>query len=417
MAELALEPITTLAAANAYLKQFNDQASTEYNLSNMLKLTEYLGNPQDKVKAIHVAGTSGKTSTAYYIAALLTAAGQTAGLTVSPHVDKVNERLQLNGQPLPEAKFCQALNEFSLLIEDAPVRPSSFELKVAFAFWYFARINADYAVIEVGLGGLKDATNVITRADKLCVITDIGFDHMKTLGNTLSEIAIQKAGIIHRGNKVLARDQSADINGVLQNRAKRQAADLELVSPTPSADHTIPDYQWRNWSLANQAFDFLAQRDKLPKLSASQLEASRHISIPGRMDIRHINGKTIVMDGAHNAQKMQAFVDSFKQLYPGVKPALLLAMRTGKEYEDIVPILSPLASRVITTTFASSQDLPIHCVPPKELAAAFNGSVLAVAVADQRRAFQELLAGPEEFCVLTGSIYMLGQVRNKEGLV
>jgi len=408
--------ITSLAAANAYFKHFNDQASTVYNLDNMLKLMDFLGNPQDKFKVLHVAGTSGKTSTSYYLAALLTAAGQKTGLTVSPHVDKVNERLQLNGQPVAEPEFCEALTEFSELIEAAPVRPSSFELKVAFAFWFYAKEQVNYAVIEVGLGGLKDATNVINRSDKVCVITDIGLDHVKILGGSLAAIAAQKAGIIHQGNAVFTHRQTPEVMKVFSETAEREAASLTVVNNGDSQDVTLPDYQWRNWTLAQQVYEFVARRDGLSRLSEDQLWESRHISIPGRMEAHQVGGKTIVMDGAHNEQKMRAFIDSFQKLYIGVKPAVLLGMRTGKEYRAIAPILAQLASRVITTTFVSSQDLPVHAVPPDELAAAFEGLVPAKSIADQRAAYQELLNGPEEVLVITGSIYMLGQIRNNENL-
>jgi dihydrofolate synthase/folylpolyglutamate synthase len=417
MAGVVTRRITNLEEANDFFKNFNDQANTEYSLDNMVRLMDYLGNPQNEFKILHIAGTSGKGSTAYYAAALLTAAGQNTGLTVSPHVDKVNERLQLNGQPLPEAEFCRALTEFSELLNDAPVRPSSFELKVAFAFWYYAKEKVDYAVIETGLGGLKDATNVIGRSDKVCIITDIGLDHVKVLGDNLTEIAAQKAGIIHEGNAVFMHRQPAEVMSVFEAASENNGAKL-YVAPAGNdiGDSDLPDYQRRNWSLAYEAYKFVAERDGLKLLSAEDMNKTRHISIPGRMDVRQIGNKTIVMDGAHNVQKMQAFADSFSKLYPGVKPAILLAMRTGKEYQDIVPILAPLASRIITTTFVSSQDLPIHCIPAEELAAAFKDVVPVKSIADQRAAYRELLSSPEDVGVLTGSIYMLGQIRNNEGL-
>lgn len=408
--------ITSFADANAYLARYNQPADTKYDLAVMRALMAYLGNPQDKVKVVHVAGTSGKTSTAYYISALLTAAGLEVGLTVSPHVDEVNERLQVNGRLLPEAEFCRALSEFAGLVEKAPLRPSSFELKAALAFWYFAKQGLDYAVVEVGLGGLKDATNVITQSDKLCIITDIGFDHMKTLGNRLADIAEQKSGIIHPGNSVITYRQPAEAMKVLETTCKRKKAVLEIVAEAPNPDTDLPDYQWRNWSLARAAYDLLAGRDKLPGLSESQLAKTRQLIIPGRMDTRQLGGKTLVMDGAHNQQKMEAFVASFKKLYPGVKPAVLLAMRDGKEYQSVVPLLVPFASRVITTTFTGSQDFPVQCVPPEELAAAFKGRLPVKSVPGQAQAFQALLDGPEDTVVLTGSIYMLGQIRAKKHL-
>ena len=165
-AEAALLPYVPLVA------QLTGKATTLERA--IIPLMALAGNPQDRLKTVHIAGTSGKTSTSYYIAALLGAAGKTVGLTVSPHVDSITERIQINGQPLPDAEFCQELETFLDIVKQAPQPPSYFELLYAFALWVFGRRHVDYAVIETGMGGLYDATNVATRADKVCVITDIG---------------------------------------------------------------------------------------------------------------------------------------------------------------------------------------------------------------------------------------------------
>ena len=170
--------ITNFSESKDYLRQFYNYAA-EYKLDAMQAFMEYLGNPQDKVQVIHVAGTSGKTSTCYYIAALLHGAGYKVGHTVSPHVDEINERVQINLEPLPETQFCEALSEFSDLVAGFDQQLSYFEVMVALAYWYFAKVGVDYAVIEVGLGGRIDGTNVVTRGDKISVITNIGFDHTK----------------------------------------------------------------------------------------------------------------------------------------------------------------------------------------------------------------------------------------------
>ena len=166
-----------------------------YTLDTMRALMLALGNPQNSYKTIHVAGTSGKTSTSYYIAALLGQTGKKIGLSVSPHVDNVNERVQIDLVPLDEHEYCQQFSTFLQIINKLRIKPTYFELLIAFAFWQFAQEKVDYAVIEVGLGGLLDGTNVIERSDKVCVIADIGLDHVAVLGNSLAGIAAQKAGI------------------------------------------------------------------------------------------------------------------------------------------------------------------------------------------------------------------------------
>ncbi len=407
-----MQQLATFAEVNEYLRRFHDQSQTEYKLDNMLRLVDFLGNPQEKFKTVHIAGTSGKTSTAYYMAALLTAAGRKTGLTVSPHVDEMNERVQVNGRPLFEAEFCVAITEFLGLIEGAPVKPSWFELMVAFAFWYFAREGVEYAVVEVGLGGLKDGTNVIARPDKVCIITDIGFDHMKTLGKTLAEISGQKAGIIQPHNDVFTFKQAPEVMKALESRVKEQQAHIHIVDESPNPELSVPDYQFHNGLLAYQVFRFIQERDGLPLPDDETLDEMRQLKIPGRMDAWLVADKTIVFDGAHNQQKMQAFVSSFQKLYPGVKPAVLLAMREGKEYQAVAPLVAGLASRVILTTFETTQDLPVKSLPPEQLAAAFPAGFPVQVITDQKAAFKALMAAPEQLCVVTGSLYLLGQIRN-----
>ena len=193
--------IRNLSEANAallpYVSQTPRMTGDDLKLERVMKLMDVLGNPQDKLPVIHIAGTSGKTSTGYYMAALLKAGGKKAGLTISPHIDSVNERVQIGGSPLPEAEFCSELGNFLEIIRGAGQSPSYFELLYAFALWVFVRRGVDYAVVETGLGGLLDATNVTGRADKVCIITDIGFDHEYVLGSGLAQIAAQKIGIVH----------------------------------------------------------------------------------------------------------------------------------------------------------------------------------------------------------------------------
>ena len=405
--------INNFAEANDYLRQFHDLKNTKYDLVKMKKLVKHLGNPQNKLRVIHIGGTSGKTSTAYYISALLIASGYKTGLTVSPIVDEINERVQLNGQPLEESEFCKALTSFSKLIKNSAVKPSWFELMIAFAFWYFAENKVDYAVIEVGLGGLKDATNVINRVDKICVITDIGYDHTNVLGKTLSAISTQKAGIILPNNAVFTYDQGPEIMKVFMDQCQKVGSSLNIVKNVKNNITSMPDYQFRNWNLALQVYRYISNRDRLPKLSSNDLKLTQKILIPGRMDVRQIYGKTLVMDGAHNTQKISAFISSFKKIYPGVKPAILIAMRPGKSYSEVASLVSPFASSVITTTFVANQDLPISSLPASKLANYFKDKVPTISIEDQSLALKTLLDSKEEIIVITGSIYLLGQLRKK----
>jgi dihydrofolate synthase/folylpolyglutamate synthase len=413
-ANLALQPYVPLVA------QLTGKDTTLARIQPLMKL---LGNPQDKLRVIHIAGTSGKTSTAYYLSALLSATGKKIGLTVSPHVDSVAERIQINGKPLSEQVFCQELTEFLKIIQKAPEPPSYFELLYAFSLWVFARQNVDYAVIETGMGGLHDATNVAARPDKICVITDIGLDHTHILGKTITEIATQKIGIVHENNQVFTYVQSQEVMAVFQDWANRHHAVIHSTTQDAQRQASgldfsgIPNYQVRNWLLANWVYAYLVKRDNLQSLTSKVLLQTLTIKIPARMDILRVKGKTIIMDGAHNLQKMSALVSSFKELYPGVKPAIVIGLKHDKDYKDVAVLLSSLAARVITTSFDSSQDLPVKPMDPELLAEAFDGRVPTKVIADPVAATRALLDSPEPVGLITGSFYLLSEIRNNKGLL
>jgi dihydrofolate synthase/folylpolyglutamate synthase len=382
-----------------------------------------LGNPEKKLRVVHIAGTSGKTSTAYYMAALLHSAGKTVGLTVSPHVDSVTERVQLNGQPMPDQQFCAELAEFLEIVDTAPEKPSYFELLHAFATWVFAHQGVDYAVLETGMGGLHDATNVAARRDKYCIITDIGLDHTRILGNTLAEIAAQKVGIVHDHNLLLMYQQVPEVMSVITEWVDEHQAQLLVTTERAEAklakaSKSMPLYQQRNWLLAYRAYRELALRDSLPNLDDEMLAQTQAVQVPARMDVRRVQGKTLIMDGAHNVQKMTTFIASFRQAYPGIKPAVLLALKKDKDAAAIGPLLADFAAQVIVTTFTSSQDLPATPADPTALAEAFRqaGVPQVTAEPDSRTAYRQLLAAPGEIGVITGSFYLLSQLRNQEDL-
>jgi dihydrofolate synthase/folylpolyglutamate synthase len=421
--------IKTIEAANAALLPFvplvKQLTGADTVFDRIVPLMELLGNPQNRTRIVHIAGTSGKTSTAYYISALLTASGKRTGLTVSPHVDSITERVQIDGVPIADASFCSYLGEFLDIVEQAPAKPSYFELMYAFSFWVFGREQVDYAVIETGMGGLHDATNIAGRPDKLCIITDMGFDHMHILGNTLREIAGQKIGIVHEQNPVIMYEPAGVVKEVVEEWVSSHDAKLlmtaqeaELAAYGGGFAADMPQFQQRNWLLAYAAYRFLQARDGLSGMSAELLRGTQALQVPGRMDRRLVGGKVVVMDGAHNDQKMETFLRSFQHAYPGVKPAMLIAFKEGKEPATVAPLLAPLASEIIITTFDTSQDLPAKSINPDESAKIFQAAgVQNVSVeADHHKAFERLLASASDVCIITGSFYLLSQLRKDERL-
>lgn len=408
-ANLALQPYVPLVA------QLTGKDTT---LKRIQPLMQMLGNPQDKLQAIHIAGTSGKTSTAYYLSALIGATGKKVGLTVSPHVDSVTERVQINNQPINDDLFCNELSQFLEIVQQASEKPSYFELIYAFSLWVFVRQKVDYAVIETGMGGLYDATNVIIRPDKICVITDIGFDHTRILGNTLTEIATQKIGIVHDHNVVFTYIQADEIMQTFQNWTTAHHALLTTITQTEERQQSgldfsgIAKYQERNWLLAYKVYQYLVERDSIENLTSEVLMKTLQTAIPGRMDIKQLHGKTLIMDGAHNFQKMTAFEESFKELYPNIKPVVIIALKHDKDYQEVADLLSSFAERVIVTTFSSSQDLPVKSMEARILAEAFGNRLPVQVINDPILAVRTFLNGPESIGVVTGSFYLLSQIRN-----
>ncbi|MDB5163869.1 MAG: hypothetical protein JWS12_487 [Candidatus Saccharibacteria bacterium] len=390
-----------------------------YTLERMQSLMQLLGNPQDSLRVIHIAGTSGKTSTAYFVAAQLVAAGKKVGLTVSPHIDQVNERVQLNLTPLSEREFCRELGTFLELIKPLKPEPTYFEILVALAYWVFAKHKVDYAVVEVGLGGLLDGTNVVSREDKICVITDIGLDHTHVLGTSLPEIAAQKAGIIGQHNHVFSFHQNDEVMQTLRVQADNHQAELHVVPTLPpkpdKALDLLPIFQRHNWELAAAVYDYVRKRDNLPKLTPEQLDATSKTYIPARMEIISRGEKTIVLDGAHNAQKMQTLATSMKARFLDNTVATLLAIVDSPSFEartDLRPILN-LSNRIFVTSFGdSSEDYIKHAVDPSLIAEHCRslGFKDITVISDPVAAFETLLQAPEPVLLVTGSLYLMGQV-------
>src|SRR5690606_25804198 len=196
------------------------------DLTNTLKLCEALGNPQSRFRSIHVAGTNGKGSTSHMLAAVLQAAGYRTGFFTAPHLLDFRERIRINGALIPESFVATFVHEHRALIES--IQPSFFEVTVVLAFDYFARERVDIAIIETGLGGRLDSTNVITPL--LSIITNIGYDHTPMLGNTLQEIAAEKAGIIKPGVPVIVGEWQREVSGVFERVAQERGSPLYFAS-------------------------------------------------------------------------------------------------------------------------------------------------------------------------------------------
>lgn len=416
-----MRAITNFADANDLLSQFatSTMEPTTYTLETIKDFMAMLGNPQNNLKIIHVAGTSGKTSTAYFAASLLHSAGYRVGLTVSPHIDQINERAQIDLESLTEKEYCQELSIFLGLVEDSKLKLSYFEILVSFAYWLFDKRGVEYAVVEVGLGGLLDGTNVIARQDKVCIITDIGLDHTKVLGNTMSEIAYQKAGIIYDTNVVFMNEQPKEVIDVIIQVSKKKNATLNILKPTVNsldASIQLPLFQKRNLSLALTTVQHVLKRDSHHELTPTMIKDAARIYIPGRMEVMTYQGKTLVLDGSHNEQKITALVDSMKQQFPDTTITMLVSFGANKITSVIasLKLLRQLGSSIIITEFVASQDelrTPIKVETLKDYAdqAGFKDIVCQ---ADSTKALKLLLEDQNSIGLITGSFYLLHHVRD-----
>lgn len=406
--------ILDLNEATTILNSYISEKETNYSLDRMVKLMDFLGNPQNNIRIVHVAGTSGKTSTAYYTAALLMEAGYKVGLTVSPHITSVNERVQINLQALEEGEFCQLLAKFLPFVELSAVRPTYFELLIAFAFWSFDKLGVDYAVVEVGLGGLLDATNVIDRNDKICLITDIGLDHTEILGHTIGEITAQKAGIIHVENEVFMNRQNREVEDVVRQKCIDVNARLHILDKE-NAVPTLPLFQNRNLSLATAAYACVARRANKPQLTSRQIRSVSQTLIPARMEVFTIDDKIVVLDGAHNVQKIDALTRSLRAYFPDQAITIVASFGRNKlsGVKEGLCQLRAISDTIICTMFDGGQDeirVPMGDSEVAKIAQEVGFRRVTISH-DPVKAIDDFLLSPRGILLVTGSLYLASQVR------
>lgn len=412
-----------------------------------------LGNPQDEVKTIHIAGTSGKGSTSYILSSLLRAQGFTVGTHVSPHTYDVRERSMINLEVPEEPEYLTVLNEMVSTIASMDSkdtgRPTYFEVTMAEAFSLFARHKVDYTVLETGVGGRYDPSNSISRSDKLAVITRIGLDHTDVLGDTVDKIAYQKAGIIPSNGESLSIHQSSGAaERVIKEVAHERGSSLAFVDSsetvknihlTPQGvvfdyndgeleikDCVIPSlgtYQVENAVVAITTMKHLAKRDGFTIDPQSIKDGLNKAHIPGRSEIREYQGKTVMFDGAHNPQKLEALTKSIAELSLPRKPIWVIAAKKGKDAEGMLRIIAPYAEKIITSEFfkdEKAEHLKNFSLSADELASIarplLDASTEIVPVKNSQLALGLALGGAskDQIIVVSGSIYFLGDIHKKQ---
>ncbi|UPU33495.1 bifunctional folylpolyglutamate synthase/dihydrofolate synthase [Pediococcus acidilactici] len=398
-------------------------------LKRMRQFLTELGNPQTKIQAVHVAGTNGKGSTIAFLTSLLGQEGRQVGTFTSPFITRFNERIAVNGQPISDEAVANLVTQVRPVVEKMDQTelggPLEFEIVTAMMFLYFAQYPVDVVLVEVGIGGLYDSTNVFTPL--VSVITNVGWDHMALLGNTLPEIAQQKAGIIKPHVPVVTGVQVPEALTVIKRVANEQHAPLMVLDDDfkltgDPADFESNDchvsniksgllgvYQLKNLAVAIQAAVVLS-RQRGWKLSDDQIRrASLQARWPGRMEIMQ-QEPLVVLDGAHNLPGVQALKQSLQTYWQDRPIHILAAILDDKLFQPMIDELLTIPNAQLTLTNFQN---PLHrqVVQPAELVA--NEARQINYEANWRTALRQLIkqANPRDVVIITGSLYFVSEVR------
>ena len=400
-----------------------------FNLDLIRVLLMRLGNPEKKIAAVHITGTNGKGSTSAFLTQMLTEGGYKTGLYTSPAMTRITERIRTGLTEIPEAAFAayaeRVRAEAEKMAAAGEGSPSEFEQVTALAFLYFAEEACDIAVIEAGLGGRLDATNVIP-APLLAIFTPVSFDHMEVLGDTLALIAAEKAGIIKPGTgAVLSAPQEEEVLQVLKGRAAEMGvpfytAGLPDNAPGDASLHetVLPDgtlrdvsfagsYQRGNASLAAAAVRLLA--DRFPVSEAAVRRGAETMRWPGRYELLQTD-PCVIADGAHNAAGVRTLMESLSGQYPGKRFIFITGVLADKQVDEMLDAAAPYAKMFFTVTPDSVRALPAEALRERLRERGLKAEACESAAAAVRRALDA--ADVSDVICAFGSFYFIGKVRS-----
>lgn len=398
------------------------------------KCLQTLDRPDRAYRSVHITGTNGKTTVSHMIAALLQASGLKVGLYTSPHLGHFRERISINGHPLGDQELMDACNQLKSLMDDADVSMSPFEFLTVAAFFAFRAANIDYAVVEVGIGGRADATNVI--APDVSVITNVDFDHMDILGNTLAQIAAEKSGIIKPFTPVVCGPLQDGPRSLVLSRAERLKSPVLLmgqdydttnfvrtgyrgtsilrVGPKAWPGITVNSpaaFMATNAVQAVAAYDVLRCRGLVPPLDEPVLRRTfEQLQLPTCCEVL-AGDPTIVIDGAHNASAAANLSSTIRSIRDGRRTVLLVSLSREKEIGKIIRHLADAeADQAVFTRYPENR-----AAAPEDLAAIWQSCTSASTdiANDPAEAFQRAVqaAGPLGLVVVTGSVELGGYCR------
>lgn len=406
------------------------------------KVLARFGDPQRQYRTIHVTGTKGKGSVSTMIAGILQAAGYRVGLLTSPHLQDIRERIQVDRSMIPEEAFAALVEDSWPVFEALPTARFP-ECLNAIAFRWFQRSQVDFAVIEVGVGGRLDATNVLT--PELAVFTSISFDHMHLLGNTLAAIAGEKAGIIKPGCTVVSAPQAAEAQAVIAERASALGCpfiavgrDVRFTPAAPDAAGqrvTIEDEdrnEGRDKGAVTYQVGLLGEHQAVNAavaVGAVRALRARGVTIPpeavraglravfwpGRFELA-ADDPLLILDGAHNGESALRLRQTVQALYAGWRVVLVYGAKAHKDVIGTLAELVPIADSVVLTRASDAIAQPPDALLPYPAQAGYHGPVQAAPTLADALALARAAAQPDGLLLLTGSLYLVGDARTLLGL-
>jgi len=414
-------------------------AAAKFNLENISLLAKNLGYPERKYPSVHIAGTNGKGSTAAFLESILRNGGYRTGLYTSPHLERINERIRVNGEEISDSAFASVFSRIHRAIErllaDGALRahPTFFECVTAIAFAYFAEAGVEFAVFETGLGGRLDATNIVT--PEVSVITRIDFDHENFLGHSLREIAGEKAGIIKAGVPVVIAEQREEARAALVGKAReRNASVVETPAAFVVESQEMVEGRIRAaaqeiatgtlFEIAPRLAGRFQLQNALNAIATARLLHSKGAHIddaaieqgiasavwPGRIEKVHSN-PDIYLDGAHNPSAAGELATFLEENLQGRKLIMIFGALRDKAVDEIAGILFPLASEIIFTQPNTSRSTSAAQLAEITGHHAVNFKIIP----DASEAFEAALAltKPSDVICITGSLYLVGDLRRR----
>ncbi|MDQ6766396.1 MAG: bifunctional folylpolyglutamate synthase/dihydrofolate synthase [Candidatus Eremiobacteraeota bacterium] len=401
----------------------------------MRRLLRRLDNPERHFASVHVGGTAGKGSTATMCAAILSAAGFKVGLHTKPHLHSVTERARIGGVAISEEQFAEIFSQLLPVIDEMRGEqwgaPSYFELLVALSFTYFAREAVDIAVVEVGVGGSLDGTNLIH--PKVSVITNVGTDHKDVLGDTVEQIARDKAGIIKNGVPVVTAAEQPSVRRIIEDAARSHGASVTVVSEAARAASTVTDLSYAQdvriqtalqsyaftlpligeFQVTNAATAILACeqiRQEFPISSQDVAAALSQLSLPGRTEY-YPSRPALLFDVAHNAEKAAALRAAIERHFPQRRLVFVVAVAEDKDVDGIISAWRGLPAQYIFTTFDVSHRRSRHARNLVNVAE--RSGMVSRAVDDPVEALNlaRRIAKASDLVVVTGSTFLVGALR------